>query len=77
MGKIHIKGGSPLRLRFEDDNGTILKDLELVPTNPKAAWYYVETPAGDRIMANPRKGGGNCFKVTDDTAIRIDVEYEP
>ena len=71
MGKIHIKGGSPLKLRFEDADGNILKGLKLEGKGP---WYYVDND-GDRIQAN-RRPKGNCFKVDQDDRDRMDIQYD-
>ena len=73
MAKIHIKGGSPLRLRFEDDDGATLKNVRL---DGPGGWYFVDDEHGNRLECKPRKGGGNCFDVTRSDKERIDLEYE-
>ena len=60
MGKIHIKGGSPLQLMFTDANGKSLEDVTLGPGIPDDRvpddehWYTV-LHANGMIQANKRK----------------------
>ena len=75
MGKIHIKGGSPLRSRFEEDDGTPLKNLKFLQVG-NGPLYEVELDNGNKIMANPRTGGGNIFQVAGSSVVTIDVQYE-
>ncbi len=49
MAKIHVRGGSPLTLKFEDDDKNILA-VRLEPKNSKGE-YWVINEADDKKVA--------------------------
>ena len=72
MAKIHIKGGSPLRLEFEDDKGTTLKvHLE----DASKGEYWVINEATNKKIQTHQDGGKNIFRETNPTTKTCEISY--
>ena len=50
MAKIHVRGGSPLRLEFEDDDGDSLK-VHLKPKGSTDEYFVIETATNKKLQA--------------------------
>lgn len=79
MAKIHVRGGSRLRLKFLDDSGKSIKDcqLTLVGSGP---WYDVRrTPkpkvGREFLQAVKEPGSSTVFRACGDSIKGIEIGY--
>jgi hypothetical protein len=69
MAKIHVQGGSDLRVKFTDDAGADLYPVALDPVG-NGPWYtVVPQKDGKKLQANRRKPGANLFRSSGDIEI--------
>jgi hypothetical protein len=73
MAKIHIKGGSPLRLEFEDDDENTLA-VSLKPKG-QGEYFVIDEATGKNLQAFPGKDG-KVFKETNPNNTSCEVEYK-
>lgn len=72
MAKIHVKGGSPLRLAFENDEGLTLKvHLE---EKGKDEYWVINEATGKRLQTH-QEGDQNIFRVTNPHKHTCEVSY--
>ncbi len=74
MAKIHVRGGSPLTLKFEDDDKNILA-VRLEPKNSKGE-YWVINEADDKKVKAVGTAGKNIFRETNPTLNTCEIGYE-
>ena len=74
MAKIHIRGGSPLRLRFEDNEG---KDLEVkLVQRPSGYVYEVEDISTGKLLNTEPGRGGSVFRTTGPDKNTVIVDFK-
>ena len=73
MAKIHVRGGSPLRLEFEDDGGTTL-NVHLDPKG-KGEYFVIDDSTNKKLMAFGDKGK-NMFRETNPTKKSCEIGYK-
>ncbi len=80
MAKIHVRGGSPLKLKFLDDSGSDLNDcqLNLVGSGP---WYTVRKTGkkpqakGPALQAVKEPKSSTVFRSCGDSTKEIEIGY--
>lgn len=73
MAKIHVRGGSPLRLEFEDDAGTTLKvHLE---DKGQGEYFVIDDATNKRLQAFGDEGK-NVFRETNPTKTSCEIGYK-
>ena len=74
MAKIHVRGGSPLRLEFENDEGKTLKvHLEEV-SKGKDEYWVINEATGKKIQTH-QEGGQNIFRETNPHKHTCEISY--
>ena len=75
MAKIHVRGGSPLILAFEDDDKKPL-DVRLEPKGPKGEyWVMNEATNPPRKLQTYQQGNENIFRETNPDKKSCEVSY--
>lgn len=73
MARIHVRGGSPLRLEFEDDDGSTL-DVRL-DVKGQGEYFVIDKATNNKLHAF-RGQGKNVFKGTNPTETSCEIAYE-
>ncbi len=74
MAKIHVRGGSPLTLEFEDDNGNPLAVHLDAKGSGKGEYYVINDDTNDRIQTY-QDGNKNIFRETNPNTESCEVSY--
>lgn len=74
MAKIHVRGGSPLTLEFEDDNGNPLAVHLDAKGSGKGEYYVINDDTDDRIQTY-QDGNKNIFRETNPNTESCEVSY--
>ena len=74
MAKIHVRGGSPLRLEFEDDNGNPLAVQLEAKGSGKGEYFVINDATKDRIQTY-QDGNKNIFRETNPNSKSCEVSY--
>ncbi len=74
MAKIHVRGGSLLKLKFVDDSDNDLNDcqLSLVGSGP---WYTVRRASGLELQAEKEPKSLTIFRSCGNTTKKIEIGY--
>lgn len=75
MAKIHVRGGSPLRLEFEDDAGKTL-DVRLDKASKGEYWVMTKDSNGkERKLQTHKEAGKNIFTETNPDEETCEISY--
>lgn len=74
MAKIHVRGGSPLTLEFEDDNGKPLA-VHLKAKGSGTGEYFVINDVGNNRIQTYQDGNKNIFRETNPNTKSCEVSY--
>jgi hypothetical protein len=72
MAKIHVRGGSPLRLEFEDDAGTTL-EVELKEKGG-GEYFVIDKATNDKLKTH-RDAGKSMFRQTNPSTTSCEIGY--
>lgn len=72
MAKIHVRGGSPLRLEFEDDAG---KTLSVRLDAASKGEYWVVNEATGKKLQTHQEAGKNVFRETNPDKTTCEISY--
>lgn len=76
MGKIHIKGGSPLKLRFEDDAGKPIESVEINGTEVQGVGAHRWFKTNIQVARRPYQGVNlPYFRVSSIKALETTLEF--